>query len=153
MASAAITLNTGSKVDGHAIAGTAVTCESNCQVSFLVIPSTAPTTGPTTAPTTTPTAVPTSVPTASPTVIPTTIPTAAPSYSFTPTALPTASPSTGYALTVKDIGKCADYAIFGSSAVTFAGVPSSVYGNIGISPGTSITVATGPIANVLKTGI
>jgi hypothetical protein len=54
---------------------------------------------------------------------------------------------------VKDIGKCADYAIFGSSAVTFAGVPSSVYGNIGISPGTSITVATGPIANVLKTGI
>ncbi len=34
MASAAITLNTGALINGHAIAGTAVTCASNCNVSF-----------------------------------------------------------------------------------------------------------------------
>jgi hypothetical protein len=33
MATAAITLNTGAIVDGHAIAGTAVTCASKCHVS------------------------------------------------------------------------------------------------------------------------
>jgi hypothetical protein len=34
MASAAITFNTGASLDGHAIAGSAVTCASNCNVTF-----------------------------------------------------------------------------------------------------------------------
>jgi hypothetical protein len=50
-------------------------------------------------------------------------------------------------------GSCEEYAIFGSSTVTFDGVKSVISnGNIGLSPGTSITVASGTLADVLKNG-
>jgi hypothetical protein len=55
---------------------------------------------------------------------------------------------------VRNIGACAAFAIFGSSAVTFDGEGSIVSkGNIGIAPGTSITVATGTIRKLIKNGI
>lgn len=53
-----------------------------------------------------------------------------------------------------DIGECQNFAILVGSTVTFDGEPCSVpIGNVGVSPGTSITVATGTILQVIKSGI
>jgi hypothetical protein len=48
-----------------------------------------------------------------------------------------------------DLGECDKYAILGSTAVTFAGVPSTVGGNVGVYPGPAITVAQGTINQIL----
>jgi hypothetical protein len=58
---------------------------------------------------------------------------------------PTASPPFDFKLDA-----CTDFAILGSTAVTFAGVLSTVpMGNVGVYPGTAITVAGGTIAQVV----
>jgi hypothetical protein len=69
-----------------------------------------------------------------------------------PTSVPTSSP-TYYPSFHGQLKSCDEFAIFGSSAITFDGLKSDIpQGNVGIYPGTSITVATGSLGEVITNG-
>jgi hypothetical protein len=68
-----------------------------------------------------------------------------------PTEAPVQPPPPPFAGELKT---CDSFAVLASSTVTFSGAMSSIpKGNVGVYPGTSITVATGTINQVLATGV
>jgi cell division septation protein DedD len=106
----------GGQIFGIVMKGTVALGDPTSSPTSSPAPTSDATSKPTTA---TPTAHPTSKPTTAtptniPTAVPTTVPTAIPTAS--PTATPTAMPSS-----VAHIGACDEFAVFGSSTVTFDG--------------------------------
>ena len=137
IATASITFNSYSTLSGRGLAGAAITCASGSTLTLALQTAAPPSMSPTFAPSATPTFAP-SNPTSYPTYIPTMTPTA-PTYA--PTATPSLAPSSAaptrsYAVNFR---RCTNSVLQAQSAITFAGTPTTLYGDIGIAPGTAIT--------------
>ena len=113
-------------------------------------PTKQPTEPPTKQPTKAPTNAPTKPPTRAPTEPPTDAPTEPPSDVFknptpSPTASPpaanTKSPTSSPSETAVSESVCENFAVHAGSAITFAASNKVIGGDVGISPGTSITGA------------
>ena len=139
---------------GRGLAGAAITCASGSKLTLATETAAPPSMPPTPAPTAHPTSVPTAptyapttatptaptyAPTGTPSVAPTSMPTFVPTYM--PTSSPTLAPSSAqptrsYAVNFRG---CTNSVLQAQSAITSAGEPTYLTGDIGIAPGTAIT--------------
>jgi hypothetical protein len=99
-----------------------------------------PSAGPSAIPSASPSAVPSSAPSSSPSSSPSTEPSASPSTS--PSSQPSTSPSSAPSFESVSHDVCENFAVHARTTVTFDGVSSTVHhGDVGVSPGTSVTGA------------
>jgi hypothetical protein len=129
LAGTAITFGTGSTLNGCAIALSAVTFESSGTVGRPWMIPAAPSASPSTSlrPSTS--------------IAPSSIPSPSPSTSLRPSSTPSSAPTTSMTpTTILSTTVCENFAVHAGTAVTFAGVKSTVYnGYVGASTGAAIT--------------